>query len=336
MSSNTNLIQLIELEKLSNIIYSSNDINTVNYSNELIERFINTKYSFKCLFEYFFETKNTLTYFWIIDGLIKIVNKRFTYMDKEENTFFQQCLYELFSKGFVKYGNSNQPFIMNKIALLIITWIKFNYPENSPTIFDDYLNLSVNIEEVTERNMKVELFLVVLITFNDEYLKFRHTLNSFDENRSTLIKDSLRVDHSLLNILKVVNSIISLNSESFPDRLTILSLKVAAQLIDWNNIQLFEEIIISSQKILNNTKFTKLILELFSALVNKGMNLNEKINLLKYLDILNLIESFVKNKKICIEYDCVNALSEMVINLGLYFCESLVLLEKTSEYEESK
>lgn len=331
-----NLIQLNELEKLSNIIYSTNDITTVNFSNELIEKFINSPYSFKCLFDYFFETINTLTYFWIIDALIKIVKKRFFSMDKNEISYFQQCLYELFSKGYSKYGNSNQPFIINKIALLIVNWINFNYPENSVTIFEDFLNLSVNVDDAMERNLKIELFLNILSTFDDEYLKFRHTLNSFDEQRSTLIKDNLRIDPCLNNILKVLNSIISINIESFPDKLTCLSLKVSAQLIDWNNIQLFEEIIVSSQKLLNNTKFIKLVLELFSALVNKGMNLNEKINLLKCLDILNLIESFVKNKKICVECDCLTTLSEMIISLGLYFSESLVLIEKSKEYEESK
>jgi hypothetical protein len=272
--------------------------------------------------------------FWILEALVKIINSNYLDYSTEEKHIFREGLKYLYINSWNKYGKL--VFIMNKLAYLIVMFMKFDYPENNKLMIKEYIDLSINDPKNDEEKIiKLDFLLVIFLTFDDELVKFRHTFSQFEDSRSTIIKDNMRTDPALPELIQILSSIIS-NKNNLPKKLISNALKLSASLIDWNSLNLFENVILASQKLLVENDYMKFSLEIYLAVINKGMELKEKIEILKLLDILTLIDSFLNNTKIVLQNDCLFILGDMVLNLGIYFAEGARMMENGSISEESK
>lgn len=326
MNSNTNnqnqISPLETLENLTQSLYSGNNQTTIELCNNIFNAYNTAITGFNELFNYFYQSSHQHTLFWILDSLSKIVNNNYHKWDNQVKALFRENLKTLFDSAYEKY--SKLIFLMNKLAYLIIVFMKFDYPETNSNMIKDYLTLAtVSPKNDNEKLIKIEFLTSIFITFDEELVKFRHTFSLFDDTRSTLIKDYMRNDPALIEFINLLDTII-LNKDNIPVKIVSNALKVSSQLIDWNTLSLFESIIVSTQKLLTDSKYMKNSLEVYLGVINKGMDISEKINVITGLDIVNLIESYCSNIKIMINNDCFFVIGDMILNLGVYFSESLL------------
>ena len=149
------------------------------------------------------------------------------------------------------------------------------------------LILAKNIYETNDANVKLtklNIILDLLITFDDELIKFRHTYTDFEGIRSTLIKDHMRV-----NVMKSINAVlyqIVSNEEYIEHKIISKTIKVVAQLIDWNPLEYFNDILnVILTKLISKPKYINECLEVLNSIIKKGMEPNLKIDLLKKLKL---------------------------------------------------
>lgn len=315
---------LKEIERLTTSLYSGvKDSSIFETLEQHFVRFQSTDNGFIELFNIFFATDHQLSLFWVVDSLCKLVNSKYLTMDSNSKQMFRVCIRKAFSEGWQKYAKFTT--IENKLALLIVNWLKFDYPDDWTTIFSDLSSLVFSSTSDDEKAIKLDIFIVILNTFDDELLKFRHTFDQFCETKSTQIKDHLRTDPQLIQIIEMLISIV-INRATITPKIVINSLKCIGNLIDWNSLNMFVEVIPIIKELIASNCLVKQALEVLNAFTNKGMILKEKIELLSYLELSKIFEFFFSNPKLISSNDSLYTLSDMVQALGIYFVEAIELI----------
>jgi hypothetical protein len=171
----------------------------------------------------------------------------------------------------------------------------------------------------------IELFL----TFDDELIKYRDTYTEVEAKRSSIIKDYLR-DNFVKELIKVLNQVFN-NLDEFQGNKKFISncTKVISQLIDWNNLELFIESIYITLKFLNNEDFQADALLVLNAIVNKGMDVINKLEAIKLFDLLNIIDNLFKIKNL--NESTLFNLCDIVNNLGVFVFHSLNMLQEKNQ-----
>lgn len=328
---NNCIADLNQIETLTIELYSGKKNESfIQLSNSISNKYINTLDSFIELFLYFEKTNNQTTLFWIIDLLCKIIETNYI---NNYNNNMKETFRNLLKTALVSNINTFKSYnaIANKFSYLVIIWLKYEYPENWGQIFTEFKDLALNNNKNNEElNIKVDMFVNILLIFDDELIKYRHTFDNFLDSRSTIIKDSLREDKQLVDIISFLTNILSSNINNnnflYTDKIVFKSFKALANLIDWNNLNLFSDLIPVTQKFItssSNIKFIKAALEIYQAFCVKGMLINEKIEVLQTLKVFDLLENYLINIKATMENDLIYVLSDIVQNLGIYFIEGL-------------
>lgn len=315
---------LKEIEGLTASLYSGvKDSNIFDALNQHYSKFQSSPVGFVDLFNIFFASEHQLSLFWVVDSLCKIVNSNYQAMDSNSKQMFRACLQKAYSEGWHKYAKFTT--IENKLALLFVNWLKFDYPEEWTNIFTDLRSMVFSSISDDEKTIKLDLLVVILNTFDDELLKFRHTFDEFCETKSTLIKDHLRLDPQLVQIVEMLTSIV-VNRTTISTKIVVNSLKCIGNLIDWNSLNMFIDIIPLVKELIATNCFVKHALEVLLAFTNKGMILKEKIELLSYLELSKIFEFFFSNPKLIFTTDSLYTLSDMIQVLGIYFVEAIELI----------
>lgn len=318
---------LKEIEHLTQCLYSGvKDSTNLEILQKHYNLFESSYNGFIELFSILFASNHQLSLFWTIDSLCKIADSTYRMMDSSSRLLFRGYLQKVFIECWQKYAKYTA--IGNKLALLIVIWLKLDYPEGWKTMPGDFKALIFESLTVDEKSAKLDLFINVLNIFDDELIKFRHTFDQFLESKSTIIKDTLRVDPQLTDIINLLSSVI-INRDSFPTKTVVNSLKSIGNFIDWNNLNLFLPLIPQLQELLTNSTFIKPALEVFMAFANKGMVLKEKIQLLSFIEINAIIDYFLSNLKLVYNSDSLYVLSDMIQSLGIYFIEGIELIRVT-------
>ena len=241
-------LNLSNIESLTKILYTqpnnSENITILNQYQTIIESSVNVipnvskeENGFMFLFDSLIKTEFQHSQFWILESLSKTVVGTYSSMTPEIKQFFRNELKNCFSTLHFKY--SKLPYLVSKLALVMVYWMKFDYPENYPTMLSEFFELATILpKNDDEKIIKIDLLITFLITFDDELLQNRHTLTYFDEERSTIIKDFMRNDAFLPQLLGIINTLIK-NRENLPEKLVCNCLKLSGLLIDWNSLNLF-------------------------------------------------------------------------------------------------
>jgi len=279
-------VPLSELEGMTEILYKQPNANqsVVLSIDQLSNYYEKNLQSYKELFDYFNITNVDTCQFYILQMLVKITNNNYYTFSDEDKGNFRLCLFQIFD-NITKL--LQRQFIVNKFSVLYITWLKYDYPEKwedafkillSSTYKDnnntEKLNKLSKIYNITNKDFIVELFL----TFDDELIKYRNTYTELEAKRSNILKDYLR-DNFVKDLVNMVNQVFNNLSEFQNQKKIILNCtKVIAQLIDWNNLNLFGESVNIILQLLSNEDFQSDALLVLNAIVNKGTKQKFKIN----------------------------------------------------------
>jgi len=170
-----------------------------------------------------------------------------------------------------------------------------------------------------------------MLIFDDEFNKFRHCQDQFLYERATKIKDYLREDG--------INEIVALLFEiikgyKFLDLKQVKnSLRVIARLIDWNQLFIFTDIVnFTKENFVSSVPLLSESLEVFNSIIHKGMDSHQKIEVIKYLNINEILISILnptENIKIKIDETIFFKICEIVTNLGSFVRDSYFALKKS-------
>jgi hypothetical protein len=75
------------------------------------------------------------------------------------------------------------------------------------------------------------------------------------------------------------------------------ALEVTSQILDWNKIEIFANLIMLVQNMLGKYEFRGPALEVLHALIDKGMDIQNKILLILQSQILNILAKFDENEE---------------------------------------
>jgi hypothetical protein len=325
------IINLQDLEKLTSKLYEPRqDSNLIQNANRLKQAYLENFGNFPELFDYLITTKNQHCQFWILDLLIVLLNTNYKNFLNEQKEKFREVSVFIINNYIEKIASVN--FIENKLCVLLINFIKHDYPENCPNFFEILINTIFNTENENSKILKVNFFINLLLTFDDELIKFRHTFNDYEVVRSTLIKDHMRITE-INHVVFVLNQIIQ-NEAHMNKKLVKNSIKAVSQLIDWNVINLFSDIInLIKDSLIHKIEYQSECLETINALIEKGMELNQKLDLMKYLNVNQIIQEILSKQKFDSTENSLYVICEIVTNIGNISIECFELVKGLTKGE---
>ena len=166
----------------------------------------------------------------------------------------------------------------------------------------------------------------MMVIFDDELIKFRHIQNQVLFQRSTIIKDYLRSD-GINDIVSLLFQIIQ-NHQFLDIKLVKNSMRVIARLIDWNQLHIFTDCVnYITEKLMNNFLLSE-SLEVINSIIHKGMDPPQKVEVIKYLKINQILDSILKpniqaeGHQIKMDEGIFFKICEIVSNLGIFSNDS--------------
>ena len=308
--------EIAKVEQLAPQLYGPNcSPEILKFCQDLQNYFMQNTDKFDILFQSLISTPNLHFKFWLLDTLSQIVLQKYTSMTTLTRDKLRQAILNMFNYEKV----FSAPFIINKYCFLFNNFIFYDFPENNNSIFNDILNNIYSTKDDNQKMNKLNLLLQIFDTFNEEFIQFRHTYDQLKIERSTKIKDFLRIN-TIPNIIIVIKAILE-NEEYITDEKIIKkSIKIISQLIDWIPFEYFIDVLkIILDDLIKKYKYFDQCSDILYAIVKKGMEPKIKRNILN--DINNLINNILKfNKKV--EDYTLQKISEIINLIGNFIIEN--------------
>ena len=315
--SNSNLSKI---EQIVPQIYGPNcEPQVIKFCEDAQQYYLINTDKFYELFQYIINTKIPHFKFWLLDTLIKIITQKYSNMSNETKNNFRQTIINVFKSNFEVIFS--EPYIMKRYSLLFNKFIFYDFPENNNSIFNDILNDIYNTQDINQKINKLNLFLEIFFTFNEEYIQFRHTYNEIQINRSNIIKDYMR-NNTIPNVLIVIKSILE-NEEYIPNEKIIQkSILIVSQLIDWIPFEYFHGVLnIILGNLINKYKYFQQCCDILYMIVKKGMEPKNKREILNIIHINDLINNILKNDK-KIDLTTLERISDTIDLIGTFIIEN--------------
>ena len=319
MSNNEEMLK--KVEKLIPEYYGPNyNIETVNFINGVTEFYVANPGNFIELFSNLVSTKLKQFKLWLLNTLIQVITKNYQALkNSSKNDIFRQYLINIFSLDFAQVFD--EIFVIKKYCELFNNFIFFDFPENNNTIFNDILS---NIYETKDINIKINklyLLLEIFHTFNEEFIQFRHTYTEIQISRSTIIKDYMRAN-TIKNLLFILKEILQ-NEEYLPNDKKIIqkSIEIISQLIDWIPFEYFYEVLnLILGNLIKKYKYYESCCSVLYSIIKKGMEPKLKRGILDQIQLNELLNNILLNKKI--DEQILKKISEIINLIGLFIIEN--------------
>ena len=191
--------------------------------------------------------------------------------------------------------------------------IKQTYPDPWESVFADLINL---IEESPENIWLVTFLFAVLEAINDEVIEREAYTTKGDLSIASRIKDGMRKSDSE-RISQICKTVLD-NYSQLDKEMVIGAIDTVADLIDWNDLLVFENCFSNITKMLDNSDFQQNALYWFYSFMHKGMDAEKKIQLIKDTWIIEKIKCF------SIDIDDIElwqSISDIISKLGLLILE---------------
>ena len=311
--SNNNIIN-IDLSYLENCVSQLYNPNPNNQIKEYVEK-VKNYYSINLnlipnLFEFFNKSTIPQFQFWDLDLLINLTNNFYPHIPNETKQLIRQLIISLIQNQLMKLYK--MPYISSKFCLFIITWLKYDYPQNFSTFFNDLISQIINVKDNDLKMKYIIFFIDLLLIFDDELIKFRHTYTEFESKKSNEIKDFIRL-HCINDIISVINELLS-NEQYIDDKIINKSIQAISQLIDWNLLNVFQNVIpLILTNLIIKQKYMIASLEVVNALIKKGMEVSIKIEIVNQFKIKEVLNSILNTNNI----GALDVIGEILNNLGL-------------------
>jgi hypothetical protein len=168
------------------------------------------------------------------------------------------------------------------------------------------------------------MFIDMLLIFDDEFIKFRNTQSEFEMQRATVIKDNMRVE-CVTDIIFLLTQLMQ-NHSNLNKKVVKNAIKVIGQLIDWNNINLFTEPInVIMGSLILSSDFQSDCFEVISYIVGKGMEPENKLEVIKYLNVNALLEEILKYENI--NENTIYNICEIITQMANFTIEYFAILK---------
>ena len=319
MSNNEEMLK--KVEKLIPEYYGPNYKNeTVNYINSVTEFYVSNANNFSELFNNLVSTKLKQFKLWLLNTLIQVITKNYQALKTSgNNNIFRQYLINVFSLDFTQVFD--EIFVIKKYCELFNNFIFYDFPENNNTIFNDILTNIYETKEINTKINKLYLLLEIFHTFNEEFIQFRHTYTEIQISRSTIIKDYMR-QNTIKNLLIILREILQ-NEEYLPNDKKIIqkSIEIISQLIDWIPFEYFYEVLnIIIGNLIKKYKYYESCCSVLYSIIKKGMEPKLKRTILDQIQINELLNNLLSNKKI--DEQILKKISEIINLIGLFIIEN--------------
>ena len=147
------IVNLVDLEKLTEKLYGPQTDNTLNlYEKELSESYLANHSKYTELFEFFIQTESVHCQFWILNNLINLVEKKYPILSSEEKENFRRIILFLFEHKISKINSTT--YTSSKFCLFLLSWMKNDFPEAWSNFFKDILNI---IYGATDDSLKIKM-----------------------------------------------------------------------------------------------------------------------------------------------------------------------------------
>ena len=315
--SNSNLAKI---EQIVPQIYGPNcDPQVIKFCEDVQQYYLINTDKFLELFQSIINTKIPHFKFWLLDTLIKIITQKYANMSNDTKNNFRQTIINIFKSNFEVIFS--EPYIMKRYSLLFNKFIFYDFPENNNTIFNDILTDIYNAQDINQKINKLNLFLEIFFTFNEEYIQFRHTYNEIQISRSNIIKDYMRIN-TIPNILIVIKNILE-NEEYIPNEKIIQkSILIVSQLIDWVPFEYFHGVLnIILGNLINKYKYFQQCCDILYMIIKKGMEPKTKREILNIIHINDLINNILKSDK-KIDLTTLERISDTIDLIGTFIIEN--------------
>ena len=315
--SNSNLSKI---EQIVPQIYGPNcDPQVMKFCENVQKYYLENTDKFYELFQYIINTKIPHFKLWLLNTLIEIINQKYANMSNETKNNFRQTFINVFKSNFEVIFS--EQFIVKKYSLLFNKFIFYDFPENNNTIFNDILTDIYNAQDINQKINKLNLFLEIFSTFNEEYIQFRHTYNDIKNKRTNIIKDYMRVN-TIPNVLIVIKNILE-NEEYIPNEKIIQkSILIISQLIDWIPFEYFHGVLnIILGNLINKYKYYQQCCDILYMIIKKGMDSKNRREILNIIHINDLINNILKSDK-KIDLTTLERISDTIDLIGAFIIEN--------------
>ena len=319
MSNNEEMLK--KVEKLIPEYYGPSYKNeTVNFINGVTEFYVANADCFTELFNNLVSTKLKQYKLWLLNTLIQVITRNYQALKNSgKNNIFRQYLINIFSLDFSQVFD--EIFVIKKYCELFNSFIFYDFPENNNTIFNDILANIYETKEINTKINKLYLLLEIFHTFNEEFIQFRHTYSEMQITRSNTIKDYMRAN-TIKNLLIILHDILK-NEEYLPNDKKIIqkSIEIISQLIDWIPFEYFYEVLnIIIGNLIKKYKYYESCCCVLYSIIKKGMEPKLKRTILDQIQINELLNNLLSNKKI--DEQILKKISEIINLIGLFIIEN--------------
>ena len=319
MSNNEEMLK--KVEKLIPEYYGPSYKNeTVNFINGVTEFYVANADYFTELFNNLVSTKLKQYKLWLLNTLIQVITRNYQALKTSgKNDIFRQYLINIFSLDFAQVFD--EIFVIKKYCELFNSFIFYDFPENNNTIFNDILANIYETKEINTKINKLYLLLEIFHTFNEEFIQFRHTYSEMQITRSNTIKDYMRAN-TIKNLLIILHDILK-NEEYLPNDKKIIqkSIEIISQLIDWIPFEYFYEVLnIIIGNLIKKYKYYESCCCVLYSIIKKGMEPKLKRTILDQIQINELLNNLLSNKKI--DEQILKKISEIINLIGLFIIEN--------------
>lgn len=181
-------------------------------------------------------------------------------------------------------GSSIAPFIMNSVVTILTLGIKFEYPAQWPTAFDEILPLA----ETGPHG--VDLVVRVLAELEVEVVIFTETRSEEEKRGNTLIKDTMRGSSVIATIVSLLCRHTVSTYHAGYAALAEKCLRCLAELISWIELQLVvQEALQTIYRALSIPEFTGAACGCLYEILKKGMDPVAKIRLIHNIDLITAL-----------------------------------------------
>lgn len=320
-----NTHELCKLRTIVSSLYGPNPSQEiVSFCENQRQYYLDNISSFQILFSCLETSTDSYFIFWSLDLLNTLISLKYNNFSDQQKVLFRQWIENILMNSIAITSVS---FTSNKLSLLIINWLVFDYPENYPVFWSNLITNIFNTQNQDNKIKKIVLMIDLLHTFDEELIKFRNSNSDFQTEQSTKMKDHMR-----LNVIKDITKIlvqVLLNEPFIDSKVISKSIKVVTELISWNYLECFDQFIqIVIDSLLLKINYQGDCIELLNAIIKKGMEPNAKIDIMIKININNIIDSIIKDKGTTVH--SFELLSELISNIGFFLPEVLFLRKKCS------
>jgi exportin-T len=241
--------------------------------------------------------------------VLEIINNTIGRLDRDSLLTLKDRLMEYTRRTFPpgsQLGNVDSPLIQNKLTQTLTYLFAYLYPSGWETFFDDFRDIAGNQENIATVNVAGTFFyLRILGSVHDEFADQLVLRSPEEQKRGNELKDLIR-DRDVQKIAACWGEILNKWNET-DLQLIETCLKTISRWVSWIDINL-----VISQPILGRlfetagqqmvtapnspqNRVRDASIETFTEMVGKGMKPEDKIALIEFLDLRNVVGQLVES-----------------------------------------